>query len=152
MGRFHIQQRGAGALGGNGPGRNLANSGRDQPDNRPLGRHRSVPAYSPEQIAAYLNQIVDSLHARGSAVILVKAWPGAPAGPGAPAALTAVGNKADLFVSWWDGFFIALGRPLPQYDAGDGEHLNDAATDIIVARAVPDMERTLIALGFRPGS
>jgi hypothetical protein len=117
-----------------------------------LGGIDQYQHYSPEQIAAYLNQIVDSLHARGSAVILVKAWPGAPAGPGAPAALTAVGNKADLFVSWWDGFFIALGRPLPQYDAGDGEHLNDAATDIIVARAVPDMERTLIALGFRPGS
>jgi hypothetical protein len=101
---------------------------------------------APEQIASHLSQIIDAVHQKGSAIILVKG------SPGIEPALEATGKKPDLYAKWWDGIYIAPMVPRPEYDTGDGEHLNTAATDIVAARAVPDIERVLTALGLRPGS
>jgi acyl-CoA thioesterase-1 len=100
----------------------------------------------PEQVASYLSQVIDAVHQKGSAVILVKEW------FGRQPVLDAIGNKADFYAAWWVGLNIADRVPRPEYDAGDGEHLNAAGTDIVVARAVPDVERVLTAFGLKPGS
>lgn len=40
--------------------------------------------------------------------------------------------------------------PVAQYDSGDKEHLNAAGNELIAQRAVPDVERVLTELGFKP--
>ena len=40
--------------------------------------------------------------------------------------------------------------PIAQYDSGDKEHLNAAGNELIAQRAVPDLERVLAELGFKP--
>jgi hypothetical protein len=85
------------------------------------------------------------VHQKGSAVILVNEW-------GREPVLDSVGSKADLYTKWWAGLNIAPYVPRPEYDSGDGEHLNAAGTDIVVARAIPDVERVLTGLGLKPGS
>jgi hypothetical protein len=42
------------------------------------------------------------------------------------------------------------GRLRPEYDSGDHAHLNAAGTDVIVTRAVPDVERLLMQIASRP--
>jgi len=100
---------------------------------------------SPADIAANLGEIVAKVRAKGSAVILARQWP-----PKDEAAFAGLAQSVDADVDWWGGL-VANGKPLPQYDSGDGEHINPAATDIVVARAVPDVERVLMKLGFKPG-
>jgi len=100
---------------------------------------------SPADIAANLGEIVAKVRAKGSAVILSRMWP-----PKDEAAFSGLSPSVDAYVDWWGGL-VANGKPLPQYDSGDGEHVNAAATDIVVARAVPDDERVLMKLGFKPG-
>lgn len=104
---------------------------------------------SPAEIAASLGEIVAKLRAKGSAVILVRKW-----APADAAAFSAVTQSVDAYVDWYQGFYLGQGPhpgPRPEYDSGDGEHVNAAATDIVVARAVPDVERVLMKLGFKPG-
>jgi acyl-CoA thioesterase-1 len=104
---------------------------------------------SSAEIASCLDQIIDALHQRGSAVVLAQR--SLFMGSNDPV-LEATAKKADLSVRWWEGLYLAPFVPRPEYDAGDGEHLNSAGTDIVVARAIPDVERVLIALGLKPGS
>jgi lysophospholipase L1-like esterase len=53
-------------------------------------------------------------------------------------------------VLWAAGLWDTRGIPAPQYDSGDREHLNVAGNDVIAERAVPDIERVLRELGFKP--
>jgi len=41
--------------------------------------------------------------------------------------------------------------PRPEYDSGDGEHLNAAGNDVIVSRMVPVVAGVLTQQGKRPG-
>jgi hypothetical protein len=95
-------------------------------------------------IAQSLEEIIRRVRARGSAVILVRQWPASDA-----AAFAAVEQSADSFVTWYSGVYND-GNLRPEYDSGDHAHLNAAGTDVIVARAVPDVERLLMRLGSRP--
>jgi hypothetical protein len=58
-------------------------------------------------------------------------------------------ESADSFVTWYSDVYYE-GKLRQQYDSGDHAHLNGAGTDVIVARAVPDVERLLMRLGSRP--
>jgi acyl-CoA thioesterase I len=98
---------------------------------------------SPAEVAFNLNALIDALHSRGSMVIVVKQW---------GAAVTAAINSADAIAGWWNGMYGGAAVVRPEYDSGDGEHLNSAGFDIVVARAVPDVERVLASRGFRSGS
>jgi acyl-CoA thioesterase-1 len=99
---------------------------------------------SPTEIAASLSAIVTKIHAKGSAIILARSWPRTD-----EAAFAGLAPSVDAYVNWWAGF-VVNGKMLPQYDSGDGEHINAMATDIVVARAVPDVERVLTTYGFKP--
>jgi hypothetical protein len=69
------------------------------------------------------------------------------------AAFAAVQQSADAVVNWWSSDLWLPGEhngPRPEYDSGDHGHLNAAGTDVIVSRAVPEVERILTQLGFRP--
>jgi acyl-CoA thioesterase-1 len=102
-----------------------------------------------EQIATHLSQIIDAVHQKGSGVILAQTSSREDA---MLEMVETTAKRADLFVHWWNGLYMGPFAPRPEYDAGDGEHLNAAGIDIVVARAVPDVERVLTALGLRPGS
>jgi acyl-CoA thioesterase I len=110
-----------------------------------FGGNDRLAGRSPADIAANLGEIVAKIRAKGSAVILARSWP-----PKDEAAFAGLAPSVDAYVDWWRGL-VANGKPLPQYDSGDGEHINAAATDIVVAHAVPDVERVLTAHGFKPG-
>jgi lysophospholipase L1-like esterase len=101
---------------------------------------------SKEEIAFGLNNVVNALHTRGSLVILVRRWPGDTG-----AALAAVTANADAYVDWWNGLIVVPGIARPEYDSGDGEHLNSTGVDILISRAVPDIEKVLSAHGIRSG-
>jgi acyl-CoA thioesterase-1 len=95
-------------------------------------------------IALSLQEIIRRVRAKGSAVILVRQWP-----PGDAAAFAAVEQSADSFVTWYSDVYYD-GKLRPEYDSGDHSHLNAAGTDVIVARAVSDVERVLMQIGARP--
>ena len=62
------------------------------------------------------------------------------------AAFAAVEQSAGSFVTWYSDVYYE-GKLRPECDSGDHAHLNAAGTDVIVARAVPDVERLLMRLG-----
>jgi lysophospholipase L1-like esterase len=96
-------------------------------------------------IASNLAEIIGRLHAKGSSVILVRQWPLSDA-----ASYAAASQSADVRAEWYAGTHSDNGFLRSEYNSGDGSHLNAAGTDLIVARAVPDVERLLLKLGFRP--
>ena len=101
---------------------------------------------SPADIASSLAEIIRRVRAKGSAIILVREWPQSD-----DAASALVQQSADALVSWWSSDLYSNGRgPRPEYDSGDHSHLNAAGTDAVVSRALPDMERVLTQIGFRP--
>lgn len=54
-------------------------------------------------------------------------------------------------VTWISGTYDPQTKyPVAQYDSGDKEHLNAAGNELIAQRAVPDVERVLTELGFKP--
>ena len=105
---------------------------------------RNLLLASADDIARSLDEIIRKVRAKGSAVILVREWP-----PGDAAAFAAVEQSADSFVTWYSDVNYG-GKLRPEYDSGDHAHLNAAGTDVIAARAVPDVERLLMRLGSRP--
>jgi hypothetical protein len=105
---------------------------------------RNLLLASAGDIAQSLEEIIRRVRAKGSAVILVRQWP-----PSDAAAFAAVEQSADSFVTWYTDVYYE-GKLRPEYDSGDHAHLNAAGTDVIVARAVPDVERLLMRLGSRP--
>lgn len=105
---------------------------------------RMLLGASPADIAISLGEIIRRVRAKGSAVIVVQEWPASDA-----AAFSAIQESADAVVTWYSGLYPG-GKLRPEYAAGDGAHLNAAGTDVIVARAVPDIERALQKIGFRP--
>jgi acyl-CoA thioesterase-1 len=108
---------------------------------------------SPPDIASSLAEIIRRVRAKNSAIILVRMWPESD-----EATFAAVEQSADAVVNWWSSSGLWTigsgswtdGRVLPEYDSGDHSHLNAAGTDVIVSRALPDMERVLTQIGFRP--
>jgi acyl-CoA thioesterase-1 len=104
---------------------------------------RNLLLASAGDIAHSLEEIIRRVRAKGSAVILVRQW------PPSDAAFAAVEQSADSFVTWYSDVYYE-GQLRPEYDSGDHAHLNAAGTDVIVARAVPDVERLLMRLGSRP--
>jgi len=100
---------------------------------------------SPSDIASSLAEIIRRVRAKGSAIILVRAWRQSD-----EATFAAVQQSADAVVNWWSSDLYSNGYVRPQYDSGDHSHLNAAGTDVVVSRALPDMERVLTQIGFRP--
>jgi acyl-CoA thioesterase I len=96
-------------------------------------------------IASNLAEIIGRLHAKGSSVILVRQWPLSDT-----ASYAVASQSADVRAEWYAGTHSDNGSLRSEYNSGDGSHLNAAGTDLIVARAVPDVERLLLKLGFRP--
>ena len=106
---------------------------------------RNLLGASPPDIASSLTEIIRRVRAKGSAIILIRYW------PQSEAAFAAVQQSADAVVSWWsDLWFPRSGLVRPEYDSGDHSHLNAAGTDVVVSRALPDMERVLTQIGFGP--
>jgi acyl-CoA thioesterase-1 len=108
------------------------------------GNDRNLLLASAGDIAHSLEEIIRRVRAKGSAVILVRRWP-----PSDAAAFAAAEQSADSFVTWYSDLYYEE-KLRPEYDSGDHAHLNAAGTDVIVARAVPDVERLLMRLGSRP--
>jgi acyl-CoA thioesterase I len=106
---------------------------------------RGLHGVSAGTIARSLAEIIGRLHAKGSAVILVRQWPASDA-----ASYAAAQQSADALAEWYAGTHADDGLIRSEYNSGDGAHLNAAGTDLIVARALPDVERVLLKLGFRP--
>jgi acyl-CoA thioesterase-1 len=107
---------------------------------------RNLLAASPPDIASSLAEIIRRVRAKGSAIILVRHWRQSD-----EATFAAVQQSADAVVNWWsDLWFPRSGLVRPEYDSGDHSHLNAAGTDVVVSRALPDMERVLTQIGFRP--
>jgi len=106
---------------------------------------RNLLAASPPDIASSLAEIIRRVRAKGSVIILVREWPQSD-----DAAFAAVQQSADAVVSWWSSDLYSNGHVRPEYDSGDHSHLNAAGTDVVVSRALPDMERVLTQIGFRP--
>ena len=105
---------------------------------------RNFLGASPSDIASSLAEIIRRVRAKGSAIILVRYW------PQSDAAFAAVQQSADAVVSWWSSDLYSNGYVRPEYDPGDHSHLNAAGTDVVVSHALPDMERVLTQMGFRP--
>jgi lysophospholipase L1-like esterase len=105
---------------------------------------RNLLLASAGDVAHSLDEIIRKVRAKGSAVILVRQWP-----PSDADAFAAVEQSADSLVTWYSDVYYE-GKLRPEYDSGDHAHLNAAGTDVIVARAVPDVERLLMRLGSRP--
>jgi acyl-CoA thioesterase-1 len=106
---------------------------------------RNFLGASPPEIASRLAEIIRRVRAKGSSIILVRYW------PQNDAAFAAVEQSADAVVNWWSSDLYSNGHgPRPEYDPGDHSHLNAAGTDVVVSHALPDMERVLTQMGFRP--
>jgi acyl-CoA thioesterase-1 len=105
---------------------------------------RNLLFASAGDIAQSLQEIIRRVRAKGSVVILVRQWPQSDA-----AAFAGVEQSADSLVTWYSDVHYDE-KLRPEYDSGDHAHLNAAGTDVIVARAVPDVERLLMRLGARP--
>jgi acyl-CoA thioesterase I len=106
---------------------------------------RNLLGASPPDIASSLTEIIRRVRAKGSAIILVR-----HGGQSDEAIFAAVQQSADAVVNWWSSDLYSNGYVRPEYDPGDHSHLNAAGTDVIVSRALPDMERVLTQIGFRP--
>jgi acyl-CoA thioesterase-1 len=106
---------------------------------------RNLLGASPPDIASSLTEIIRRVRAKGSAIILVRHWRQSD-----EATFAAVQQSADAVVNWWSSDLYSNGYVRPEYDPGDHSHLNAAGTDVIVSRALPDMERVLTQIGFRP--
>jgi len=106
---------------------------------------RNLLGASPPDIASSLTEIIRRVRAKGSAIILVRHWRQSD-----EAIFAAVQQSADAVVNWWSSDLYSNGYVRPEYDPGDHSHLNAAGTDVIVSRALPDMERVLTQIGFRP--
>ena len=106
---------------------------------------RNFLGASPSDIASSLAEIIRRVRAKGSAIILVRMW-----WQRDDAAFAAVQQSTDAVVNWWSSDLWPGGLVRPEYDSGDHSHLNAAGTDVIVSRALPDMERVLTQIGFRP--
>jgi acyl-CoA thioesterase I len=106
---------------------------------------RNLLGASPPDIASSLAEIIRRVRAKGSVIILVRSWWRRD-----DAAFAAVQQSADAVVSWWSDLWYSNGYVRPEYDPGDHSHLNAAGTDVVVSRALPDMERVLTQIGFRP--
>ena len=107
---------------------------------------RNFLGASPPDIASSLAEIIRRVRAKGSAIILVRQWPQSD-----EATFAAVEQSADAVVNWWSSDLYSDGHgPRPEYDPGDHSHLNAAGTDVVVSHALPDMERVLTQMGFRP--
>jgi acyl-CoA thioesterase-1 len=100
---------------------------------------------SPPEIASSLTEIIRRVRAKGSAIILVRYWR-----QGDEAPFAAVQQSADAVVNWWSSDLYSNGYVRPEYDPGDHAHLNAAGTDVVVSHALPDVERVLTRMGFRP--
>jgi acyl-CoA thioesterase I len=105
---------------------------------------RNLLGASPPDIASSLAEIIRRVRAKGSAIILVRQW------PQNDAAFAAVQQSADAVVNWWSSELYSNGHVRPEYNPGDYSHLNAAGTDVVVSHALPDMERVLTQMGFRP--
>jgi acyl-CoA thioesterase-1 len=102
----------------------------------------------PSNIAANLIQIINKVRAKGSSVILMHMWYQADEAYFAQAI-----QSADGYTRWFRGFVVPGTKPFvirPEYDSGDGEHPNAAFTDIVVGRAVQDVEAILRRRGLKP--
>ena len=97
---------------------------------------------SPPDIARNLTEIIRQIHAKGSAVIVIRHW------PQDDDAFAAVQRSADLVVTWYPSLYNNK-SPRPEYDSGDHAHVNAAGTDVIVSLVLPDVERVLQQLGSR---
>jgi acyl-CoA thioesterase I len=106
---------------------------------------RNLLGASPPDIASSLTEIIRRVRAKGSAIILVRHWRQSD-----EAIFAAVQQSADAVVNWWSSDLYSNGYVRPEYDPGDHSHLNAAGTDVIVSRALPDLERVLTQIGFRP--
>jgi len=110
-----------------------------------LGQNdRNFLGASPTDIASSLAEIIRRVRARGSAIILVRMWRQSD-----DAAFAGVQQSVAAVVTWYFDLW-SDGRVRPEYDSGDHSHLNAAGTDVVVSRALPDMERVLTQIGFRP--
>ncbi|MBV8534863.1 MAG: hypothetical protein JO128_04670 [Alphaproteobacteria bacterium] len=102
----------------------------------------------PADLAANLAKIVDKIHAKGSAVILISQWFRTDSDHFARAI-----QSADAFASWFNGLWIPGSKPLViqrEFDSGDGEHPNAAFIDVFVERAIPDVDQILRQRGLKP--
>ena len=115
-----------------------------------FGGNDRVAGASEEAIAADLAAIVGRLRAKGSAVIVMQVW-----GKSEAPAYPLVVQNSDLVAKWLIPVYVrdpsGKLRIRPEYDSGDGEHPNAAATDLIASSAVPDVEAVLLKTGFKPG-
>src|SRR5215471_16753875 len=98
---------------------------------------RNFAGASPPDIARNLTEIIRQLHAKGSAVIVIRHW------PQNDDAFAAVQRSADVVVSWYSSLYNNGSGPRPEYDSGDHAHVNAAGTDVIVSLVLPDVERVL---------
>ena len=104
---------------------------------------RNLAGASPPDIARNLTEIIAQIHAKGSAVIVIRHW------PQNDDAFAAVQRSADLVVTWYPSLYNNK-SPRPEYDSGDHSHVNAAGTDVIVSLVLPNVERILTQIGFRP--
>jgi lysophospholipase L1-like esterase len=104
---------------------------------------RNFYGLSPPDIARDLTEIIRQVHAKGSAVIVIRHWP-----PNDDA-FAAVQRSADVVVSWYSSLYNGRSGPRPEYDSGDHSHVNAAGTDVIVSLVLPDVERVLQQIGSR---
>jgi acyl-CoA thioesterase-1 len=115
-----------------------------------LGANDRYAGVAPATIAGYLTTIVGKLRAKGSATVLAQNWP-----PPEESLYLGARQSANETVALIEGLYPGgvppLSPVLPQYDSGDGLHLNAAGTDVVVARLLPAVERVLVRSGFRPG-
>jgi len=91
---------------------------------------------SPPDIARNLTEIIRRIHAKGSAVIVIRHWP-----PNDDA-FAEVQRSADIVISWYSSLYIGS-SPRSEYDSGDHSHVN------AVSLVLPDVERVLQQLGSR---
>jgi lysophospholipase L1-like esterase len=98
---------------------------------------------SPPDIARNLTEIIRQIHAKGSAVIVIRHW------PQNDDAFAAVQRSADVVVGWYSSLYNIGSGPRPEYDSGDHAHVNAAGTDVIVSLVLPDVERVLRQIGSR---
>jgi acyl-CoA thioesterase I len=105
---------------------------------------RNFYGLSPPDIARDLTEIIRQIHAKGSAVIVIRHWP-----PNDDA-FAAVQRSADVVISWYSSLYNGpISGPRPEYDSGDHSHVNAAGTDVIVSLVLPDVERVLQQIGSR---
>ncbi len=103
-----------------------------------LGGNDMRAGASFEEIGANMRKIGGAILAKGSRLMIIRTRvpPNSPPNP--------------YLVLWAAGLWDTRGFPAPEYDSGDREHLNAAGNEVLAERAVPDIERVLRELGFKP--